>query len=94
MTRPLDALAEAMKAEFGAWGECKMPCDPNDAWRSVARVCLRVIGEGKVLAERDIAQRIHDRLCRSNRHHECDDADGWLDAARAILRAFREAGEE
>ena len=88
MSSTLDALAEALKAEFGAWGECKMPCDPGDAWRSAARVCLRVIGEGKVLPCEEIAG-----LLSTFPPHDKDHPSACLPQAEAILRAFREAGE-
>ena len=92
MTRPLDTLAEAIKAVPQICAHCKKTylrgsgqdywehCDAysgRHTWSpditGIARACLRVIGEGKVVTREQLI------LITSQ--------------VDAIFRAFREAGE-
>ena len=84
MASPLDALAEALHdsacgcRDLGDW----------ESYRSEARACLRAIGEGKVLAQGEIARLLYKFAPRDKANPAV-----CVSQAEAILRAFREAGE-
>ena len=85
MTRPLDALAEVLHDH-----DCG--CNEIGDWQrhiARARICLRAIGEGKVVPREMIAGLLSTiEVATSGQHpSEC------LPLADAILSMFREAGE-
>ena len=92
MTRPLDALAEALR---------RTPLAPTryPDWNELARACLRAIGEGKVLTPNALAN-VTANYCDSAAHESAInrvDVRGQCGRCRnetdALLALFREAGE-
>ena len=92
MSSPLDVLAKALHAK----GVCIASDASAGVWyddhmvkhRADARACLRAIGEGKVVAQGEIARLLYKFAPRDKANPAV-----CVSQAEAILHTFREAGE-
>ena len=102
MTRPLDALAEALYLAHREWWFKKTGRElRHDAvldkesvelnyFRGLTRACLRAIGEGKVVTREKIVKALSDKY---GRLPDGSPYPSVLEMADALLALFREAGE-